>query len=84
VNEKAQKDAIEQLCLNSLFNPNSVLVVTAFDSVNEIEMKNYLLKPKKRLQICGGKVWLVKGGLLNAWQFIKDKHFFCAHFKYDP
>mmetsp|Transcript_33206 Transcript_33206/g.50896 ORF Transcript_33206/g.50896 Transcript_33206/m.50896 type:complete len:232 (-) Transcript_33206:1720-2415(-) len=36
------------------------LVVTAFESGNEIDMKNYLLKPHKRIGICKGNFWIVK------------------------
>lgn len=46
-------------------------------------MKNYLLKPHKRLQICKNKVWIVKGGIQQCWRFIKDKYFLCVHFMYD-
>ena len=46
---------------NLLFSGSSktTLVVTAFESVNEISMKNYLLKPHKREQIAEGKFWLL-------------------------
>ena len=48
-------------------------------------MKNYLLKPHKRLDICSGNIWLVKAkGLTDCWQLIKDKYFLCIHFMYDP
>lgn len=67
-----------------------MLVVTAFESINEITMKRYLLKPHKRLKLAEGKYWLVsrKEGqsspLENLWRFIKDKYFVCIHFAYDP
>lgn len=37
-----------------LFGDNSHLVITAFESGNEINMKKYILKPQKRLQIAKG------------------------------
>ncbi len=46
-------------------------------------MKTYLLKPHKRLEIAKEKVWVVRGGFHECWPFIKDKYFFCVHFKYD-
>jgi hypothetical protein len=47
-------------------------------------MKNYLLKPHKRLQICKSNIWVIKcGGLNECWRFIKDKYFLCIHFLYD-
>lgn len=46
-------------------------------------MKNYLLKPHKRIEISKGKYWVVKGGLKECWKFIKDKYFFCIHLIYD-
>ena len=67
-----------------------ILVVTAFESINEIQMKNYLLKSDQRLQISSGQYWLVrkaegssKSVLDNLWKFIKDKYFLCIHLKYD-
>ena len=59
-------------------------MVTAFESANEVSMKNYLLKPHKRLEICKGSVWLVRAnGLRDCWRFIKDKYSLCLHFIYD-
>lgn len=46
-------------------------------------MKSYLLESKKRWQIAKGNIWLVKGGFTNLWPFVRDKHFFCVHLKYD-
>lgn len=67
-----------------LFSENSYLVCTAFESGNEIAMKNYLLKPHKRLEIAKGQFWVVKsGGLKECWKFIKDKYFLAIHFIYD-
>jgi len=67
---------------------NQVLVVTAFETINEIQMKNYLLKQPERLNIAGGKYFLITKDsdqvtiLENLWKFIKDKHFLCIHLKY--
>jgi hypothetical protein len=91
---KNQDEALEELVqqsLDSLFftGENQTLVVTAFESVNEITMKKYLLKPHKRVQIADGKFWLVqykqgqKSILDNLWQFVKDKYFVCIHLQYD-
>jgi hypothetical protein len=47
-------------------------------------MKNYLLKPHKRLSLSKGDIWVVSAhGLRECWKFIKDKFFFCVHFLYD-
>lgn len=60
-------------------------MITAIESGNEIAMKNYLLKPHKRMEICKGNVWVIThGGLRDCWRFIKDKFFVCFHFKYSP
>ena len=57
---------------------------TAFESSNEVLMKNYLLKPHKRLSLSKGEIWLVSAqGLRECWKFIKDKFFLCIHFVYD-
>lgn len=50
--------AIQRLLFE--YNPNRILVISAFESINEIQMKNYLLKPNKRLEISGGKYFLVR------------------------
>ena len=65
------------------------LVVTAFETLNEIKMKNYILKPHKRPQICEGRYWLINKeedsfSILNQlWRFIKDKYVLFIHFVYD-
>jgi len=70
------------------FTPDAVLVVTAFESANEVNMKNYLLKPHKRLKISCGNYWIIQQSksqesvLENLWKFIKDKYFVCLHLKY--
>ena len=47
-------------------------------------MKNYLLKPHKRLSLSKGDIWLVSAqGLRECWKFIKEKFFLCIHFIYD-
>ena len=77
---------------NLFFNGSSdkFLILTTFESNNEIEMKNYLLNPLKRLEICNGKFWLIRKGddnksiLDSIWAFIKDKYFVCIHFIYHP
>ena len=54
-------------------------------------MKNYLLKPKERLDLADGKYFLVKQRegsnesiLADLWSFVKDKFFLCIHLMYDP
>lgn len=48
-------------------------------------MKNYILKPHKRMEISRGQVWLVRAsGLEECWRLIKDKYFLCIHLIYDP
>lgn len=42
-------DLISKIVNDKLFSENSYLVCTVFESGNEILMKNYLLKPHKRL-----------------------------------
>lgn len=69
---------------NLLFSENSHFLCTSFESANEISMKNYLLKPHKRISIAKGIIYVVKqGGFKECWKFIKDKHFFVIHLKYD-
>lgn len=49
--------------INDLFfqgSNNKVFIITAFESSNEVSMKNYLLKNHKRLKISGGKYWIVR------------------------
>ena len=70
-------------------------MLTVFESSNEVDMKNYLLKPHKRISISKGKYWVVKCPA-NAseedkqtifddlWMFILDKHFICIHFSFSP
>jgi len=78
-------DSIDHICERIFFSPDSYLVCTAFDSANEAQMKNYILKPHKRREISRSHVWLVKaGGLAECWRFIKDKYFLCIHLLYDP
>lgn len=75
---------ISDLVTSTLYSQDSYLLLTAFESANEVNMKNYLLKPHKRLEMCKGEVWLVKAnGLRDCWRFIKDKYFVCIHFIMD-
>ena len=66
-----------------------MLLITTFESFNEVEMKNYLLKPHKRLQIANGKYWIIrkdrssKSILDHLWRFVRDKWFLCIHLVYD-
>jgi hypothetical protein len=62
--EDAEKlNEIERICQKLLFSEDSVLVVTAFETANENAMKNYILRPHKRLELSKGKVWIIKGGI---------------------
>lgn len=83
--------AIKEVFLSQ--TADTYLVVTAFESPNEVEMKNYLLKPHKRMRIANGNFWLVKHTegdegkslrplLESLWMFVKDKYFLCVHFCY--
>lgn len=75
---------IAEIVHSTLYSEDSYLLVTAFESFNEVVMKNYILKPHKRLELCKREVWLVKvNGLKDCWRFIKDKYFLCLHFVYD-
>lgn len=80
-------DSLHSLSLltrSTFFSPRSYFICTAFESANEVSMKNYLLKPHKRLEICKNNIWVVKSnGLWDCWKFIKDKYFLCIHFIYD-
>jgi len=66
-----------------------MLVITAFESFNEVEMKSYLLKPHKRASIAQGKFWIIRKNeeaesiFDNLWMFVKDKFFLCIHLMYD-
>lgn len=67
-----------------LFSDASYFICTAFESSNEVLMKNYLLKHNKRIELCKGNIWLISSkGLRECWRFIKDKYFLCLHFIYD-
>lgn len=85
--EKSVNETVERLLFS--YNPNRILVVAAFESINEILMKKYLLKPSKRLQIANGKYFLVRQSkqnesiLVDLWKYVKDKYFVCIHFLYD-
>lgn len=53
-------------------------------------MKNYLLKPHKRLEIADGKFFLIRQSnqnesiLTDLWRYVKDKCFLCIHLAYSP
>ena len=80
----AQLLHISEISQRAFFSEDNYLLVTALESGNEVLMKNYLLKPHKRLELCKGNVWLVKAnGLSDCWRFIRDKYFLCIHFIYD-
>jgi hypothetical protein len=82
-----------QNVLDALFfnegDDSTMLLITTFESFNEVEMKNYLLKPNKRLQIANGKYWIIrkdgtsKSILDHLWRFVRDKWFLCIHLVYD-
>lgn len=55
---KAKVSTILEKFLHS--DPNTVLIVAAFESLNEEQSKDYLLFPEQRLKIAGGKFWLVR------------------------
>lgn len=52
-------------------------------------MKNYLLRPNKRLEIADGRFFVIKRSqndetiLQSLWKFVKDKYFLCIHLQYD-
>jgi hypothetical protein len=51
-----------QKLIDDLFfkgSSNKIFIITAFESTNEVNMKNYLLKNHKRLSISGGKYWII-------------------------
>ena len=65
-----------------------IFVVAVFEHEKEQLMKEYLLKPHKRLQILtnnGGEIFLLQGenGLRGISPLISDKYFVFIHFKYD-
>jgi len=63
LDDEAARQMIDNAVKNLLFNPQSYILCTSFESGNEISMKNYILKPHKRLEISKGKYWIVLGGL---------------------
>lgn len=72
--------------INDLFfegSDDKTFIISVFESVNEVSMKNYLLKNHKRFSICGGKYWIVskdsKNVLNDLWKFVNDKYFICLH-----
>lgn len=70
---------VEEL-FSSLFC-NGQIVLTMFESISEIDMKQYLVKPMQRWSICKGKCWIIRN-INDIWRFIKDKHFVCIHLNY--
>lgn len=84
LDDQTIQEKIEAVCHDYLFSDHSYFLCTAFETGNEIAMKNYLLKPHRRQEISKGNYFLIKGGLDQCWKFIKDKNFLCIHFIYDP
>lgn len=86
--EEQVRSVIENLLLSG--SESTMLVVTAFESFNEVEMKSYLLKPHKRSKIAQGNFWVIRKTsdtqsiFDNLWMFVKDKYFLCIHLVYDP
>jgi hypothetical protein len=56
--EEQVKEVMRKLLLQG--SESTMLVVTAFESFNEVEMKSYLLKPHKRASIAQGKYWIIQ------------------------
>ncbi len=72
------KSVIDEL-FNELFvRGDHPILVTAFESGSELEMKNYLLKPEERWTIANKKCWLIFG-IKDLWPFFKEKQFICIH-----
>ena len=45
-------------------------------------IRRYLLEPSKRIQICKGRVLVIKS-FDDIWPLLIDKTFLYIHFKYD-
>ena len=70
------------------YKNRGIFVVSVFEHEKEQLMKEYLLKPHKRIQILannGGEIFLLQGenGLRGISPLISDKYFVFIHFKYD-
>lgn len=79
VQEENILNYIENLITNELLN--RPVIATLFESLEEDEMKEYLLYPEKRKQIA--KELFVLNTLDEIWKYSKDKHFLCIHLKLD-
>jgi hypothetical protein len=72
------------LCIDNLITTeliNSPVVAVAFESPDEVEMKNFLLFPSKRLEIA--KEIFILETIDEIWKFSKDKFFFAINLLFD-
>jgi len=60
---------------------NSPVIAVAFESPDEVEMKNFLLFPSKRLEIA--KEIFILETIDEIWKFSKDKFFFAINLLFD-
>ncbi|KAL4496210.1 hypothetical protein ABPG72_012947 [Tetrahymena utriculariae] len=58
------------------------LLCTYFESEDECLMRDYLLYPEKRWQLCKGKYFVVKT-VSDIWPLFIEKYFMCIHFFFD-
>ena len=52
------------------------------DSEDVDGIREYLLNPYKRFEICKGQVYILSS-IDDLWPFLIDKHFLYIHFHYD-
>ena len=69
---------VDELFMELFVRGDQPILVTAFESVSELEMKNYLLKPDDRWQIANEKFWIMLS-IKELWTFFKEKQFICIH-----
>ncbi|KAL4446612.1 hypothetical protein ABPG74_005550 [Tetrahymena malaccensis] len=58
------------------------LLCTYFESEDECLMRDYLLYPEKRWELCKGKYFVVKT-VSDIWPLFIEKYFMCIHFFFD-
>ncbi|EAR89307.2 hypothetical protein TTHERM_00371220 (macronuclear) [Tetrahymena thermophila SB210] len=58
------------------------LLCTQFESEDECLMRDYLLYPEKRWELCKGKYFVVKT-VSDIWPLFIEKYFLCIHFFFD-
>ena len=69
---------VDELFMELFVRGEQPILITAFESASELEMKNYLLKPDERWQIANERFWIILS-IKELWTFFKEKQFICIH-----